>query len=427
VRLTRSRRLAVAATAVLVLVAAGIAALATREREPARPPVLRSAELDAEDFLDSIGVVGHFQYADTAYGRAAEAVQRLRELGVRHLRDGMPAPGQPLAAGLQAARAAGIRATLVSPEVRRDPAIGVAHSVQIVGAEGIVAFEGPNELDKDGDPDWPAALASHMPALAAAVRERAPAASLIGPSFIDPTSSRARLPRDLPGQLNGHPYPGGGPPEGALGAELRRLPAGALRRGVVFTETGYHNALAAIDGQPPASEEAAATYLPRLLLTAFGAGVRRTFVYELLDEKPDPGLGDAEQHFGLLRNDLSPKPAFTALHRLVRIVRTSPGAGRGPLRWELRPGEPADVRRLTLIRADGSRVLALWRPESIWDERARRPRELRALSVELRFSREADAVAVWRPSLLEQPVLRRRAARRLSLQLGGDLVLVSLR
>ena len=426
-RLTRSRRLAVTGAVVLVLVAVGIAALSTREHEPARPPVLRSVELQAEDFLGSIGVVGHFQYADTAYGRATEAVQQLRELGIRHLRDGMPAPGQPLAAGLQAARAAGIRVTLVSPEVRRDPAIGVADSVEIVGADGIVAFEGPNELDNGSDPDWPAALAAHMPALATAVRNRAPDASIIGPSFIDPSSSRARLPGDLPGQLNGHPYPGGGPPEGALGAELRRLPAGALDRGVVFTETGYHNALAATDGQPPASEEAAATYLPRLLLTAFGAGVRRTFIYELLDEKPDPGLGDAEQHFGLLRNDLSPKPAFTALRRLVGIVRASPGAGRGPLRWELRPGRPEDVRRLTLVRHDGSRVLALWRPKSIWDERARRPRTLRALSVELRFGRDVREVAVWRPSRLEQPVLRRRAARRLSVELGGDLVLVSLR
>jgi hypothetical protein len=238
VRLTRSRRLAVAGALTLVLVAAAVAVVATHEPEPSRPPVLRSVELPAEDFVDSIGVVGHFQYADTAYGRVTEVVQRLRELGVRHLRDGMPAPGQPLAAGLQAARAAGIRATLVSPEVRRDPAIGVADSVQIVGADGIVAFEGPNELDDGDDPDWAAALATHMPALAAAVRSRAPAAAVIGPSFVDPSSSRALLPRDLPGQLNSHPYPGGGPPEGALGAELRRLPAGALRQGIVFTETG---------------------------------------------------------------------------------------------------------------------------------------------------------------------------------------------
>ena len=86
-------------------------------------------------------------------------------------------------------------------------------------------------------------------------------------------------------------------------------------RGAVFTEAGYHNALSSTTGQPPASEEAAAVYMPRLLATAFGAGVERTFIYELVDEKPDPGLIDAEQHFGLLRNDLSPKPAFTASRR----------------------------------------------------------------------------------------------------------------
>ena len=44
----------------------------------------------------------------------------------------------------------------------------------------------------------------------------------------------------------------------------------------------------------------------------FRAGIPRTYAYELIDEKPDAALTDPEQHFGLLRNDFSEKPAFTA-------------------------------------------------------------------------------------------------------------------
>ena len=151
---------------------------------------------------------------------------------------------------------------------------------------------------------------------------------VIGPSFVD-SANRRRLPADLPGLFNAHPYPGGGPPETVLGDAAREYSSEPRRSGMVFTETGYHNALRDTTDQPPASEEAAAVYFPRLLVTAFGVGARRTFIYELLDEKPDPGLGDLQQHFGLLRNDLSPKPAFTAIKTLIAAVNASPGEANG--------------------------------------------------------------------------------------------------
>jgi hypothetical protein len=54
-------------------------------------------------------------------------------------------------------------------------------------------------------------------------------------------------------------------------------------------------------------------YLLRTFLEHFKGGIARTYAYELLDEKPDRGLRDPEQHFGPLRQDFTPKPAFTAL------------------------------------------------------------------------------------------------------------------
>lgn len=403
--------------------AALIAVLLQRDPEP---PQLRAGELSAQAFVDSIGVVTHLGYTDTAYARASDVIARLRELGVRNIREAAPPLTGPLAVGLRAADAAGIRATVASGDPSSEPARWLADSVAVLG-DGLAAVEAPNELDNRDDPAWPAKLRRYMPALAAAARSEAPGVAVIGPSFIDP-ASRAQLPADLPGLFNAHPYSGGEPPEPTVDLALDEWRATAPGRGAVFTETGYHNALAATIGQPPASEAAAAAYLPRLLATAFGAGVRRTFIYELLDEKPDPGLGDPEQHFGLLRSDFSPKPAFTAMRTLLAAVRASPGGStRGAVPWQLHVNGDESVERLRLRRRDGSRLIALWRPVSVWDRDARLPLEPPPLEVELSFGVSARDVVVWRPSVSARPILRRDTAHRLRLELEGDLVLVSLR
>jgi hypothetical protein len=389
-------------------------------------PTLPSRSLSADAFVDSIGVIMHFKYTDTAYLRVPELIARLRELGIRHVREGMPDQTAALVQGLTALRAAGVHATLVG-EVDRDPDGAVAESVAVMG-DAIDAFEAPNELDNSGDPNWPAKLRSYMTALAAAARRQAPHVPVIGPSFID-AGSRNSLPRNLPGLFNGHPYPGGLPPEPALSQALLERRVAAPRRGVVFTETGYHNALQATEGQAPVPEATAAIYLPRLLLSAFGAGVRRTFLYELVDEKPDPGLAEPEQHFGLLRNDLSPKPTFTAVQTMIRAIQEPAGAAlRGGFEWHVDGPGKDEVEQLTLERRDGSHVIALWRPVSVWDIDARRAIDPGEVRVRLRLGGlRARDLTVWRPSVSPQPVLRQDGARDLALSLEGDVVLVSVR
>jgi hypothetical protein len=419
-----TRRTILALAAAAVLVAAGVVVLTLRGGSEPDPPEQRPGELSAAALVDSIGVTVHFNYLDTAYARQLEVLERLRQLGIHHLRDGQPLAGQPLAAVLPEAARAGLQTTLIT-DVTRAPAPDVEQSVRVLGRR-IDAFEGPNELDNMSDPAWVTKLSDYMRALAGAVRRHAPGVPLIGPSLVNP-SSRLELPGDLPGLFNAHPYPNGEPPEAVLGQAVRETRPAQLREGVYFTETGYHNASAATTGQPPVSEEAAAVYLPRALVTAFGAGVRRTFVYELLDEKPDPAFSDPEQLFGLLRNDLSPKPAFTAIKTLVAALRRSPGAGAGDLTWTLDVDGDDDVQHITLVRRDGSRVIALWRPVSVWDVEDRQAVDPGSVSVDLLLGRPVHDVAVWRPSLSTTPVLRRGQARRLRLDLAGDLVLVSFR
>lgn len=413
--------LALGALLAVVLIAVGGVLLLSRDPDP---PELRTSGLTVEGMLDSIGVNVHFSYVDTAYARRDEALALARELGIRHLRDAVPSVAVPLESALPQAARAGFELTLIT-DVNRDPDADVSKAVDLLDGN-VAAFEAPNELDNSGDPDWASKLSSFVPRLDTAVRSHAPGVPLIGPSLLDP-SSRAEFSAALPGAFNGHPYAAGGPPEPALAVAVEEGRAGTPKEPIYFTETGYHNALAATAGQPPVSEQAAAVYLPRALVDAYGAGVRRTFIYELLDEKPDPGGIDPEQHFGLLRADLTPKPAFTAIKNMTAALRASPGAGEGPLDWKLDADPSAGVQQLTLTRRDGSRVLALWRAVSVWDAEARRPLDPGTERVEVVFERAARDLTVWRPSVSSAPVLKRDSAKRLRLDLAGDLVLVSLR
>jgi len=426
---SRRPRLMLAALVALLVVLAVSLAIETGHESGGPPlgaPDLRTRTLPAGAFVNSIGVSVHFPYTDTAYARQAEIIARLRELGIGHIRDGMPLGRAPLLQGLPALRAAGIRATLVG-EIGRDPSADVAESVGVMGG-AIDAFEAPNELDNSGAPDWAAQLGAYMPALASAVRRQAPGVPVIGPSLID-SGNRTKLPRTLPGMFNGHPYSGGVEPEPALMQALLERRITAPRRPAVFTETGYHNAMNATTGQAPVSEGAAAIYIPRLLMTAFGAGVKRTFIYEFVDEKPDTGLIDPEQHFGLLRYDLSPKPAFTAVQTMIRAVEHSSGpASSSNVGWRLADNGGQEVKQVTLERRDGSHVIALWRPVSVWDIEKRHPVDPGRVRIRLRFGGlGARDVTVWRPSVSTRPVLRRAQARELGLTLGADLVLVSVR
>ena len=179
----------------------------------------------------------------------------------------------------------------------------------------------------------------------------------------------------------------------------------------------------AVDNQAPVSERAAAIYLLRTFLEQFRAGIRRTFAYELIDEKPDPRQLDPEQHFGLLRNDFSRKPAFNALRNLLAVVG---GDRRGgtlvPLRMQVSCG-PRAVRRLVLQKADGSYGVALWRLSSVWDIDRRKPLHVSPRRVSVRLP-DAGRVTLADPvhRVGERWVSLR--GRRIQLRLGASPLLL---
>src|SRR5918998_1731657 len=67
----------------------------------------------ADDFVSSIGVNTHVIYDDTAYGNFNLVRDRLRELGVRHIRDGLCGSCAWQHDRLNALAADGIKADLI--------------------------------------------------------------------------------------------------------------------------------------------------------------------------------------------------------------------------------------------------------------------------------------------------------------------------
>jgi hypothetical protein len=365
----------------------------------------------------------HVTYYDTAYGRFDEWVPRLQELGVRHVRDGVPLNDQLAVDRLRRLGEAGLKITLGAP-FNGDAAVAPAAAAGPLRGM-VAAIEGPNEPEIFGGPDWEARLGGYVEALRGVMRTSGTRLALLGPSFVPPADGlRFRHLADTWDVANVHPYPGAHAPDGPLREGFDAGRVASPGKPVQATETGYHNALHhQVPGQqPPVSEAVAATYMPRLLAAAFATGYQRTFIYELLDEKPDPELDDPEQHFGLLRHDLTPKPAFAAVRNLLRLVRESPGAGqRRVVRVD------GEARRLLLERDDGSRVLLLWREATVWDRDARRAQAADRTQVALEFPDGARDVSVLRPSAQAEPQRRLEEADRLELDVGADITAVSWR
>ncbi len=382
----------------------------------------------ADSFVDSVGVNVHMSYNDTPYGDQARVADRLAELGVRHVRDGV-VPGRPDQwAALEALGRRGIRSTLIAGRPDIDlPRLTATLRDQLSGS--VEAVEGTNEYDASGDPNWPSDLRAFQSRLYAAVKGDPALRHLpvVGPSFIY-ADSRARL-GDVSASLdygNMHSYPGGWAPESNVASELALAASNSAAKPVQATETGYHNATASSSGHLPASEDAAGTYVPRLFLEYFRQGVARTFSYELIDEFHDPEATNSEARFGLLHRDFSPKPSFESLRRLNALL-ADPGPSFDPGRLDYRlEGQTAGTRSLLLRKRDGRFYLVIWQNATVWDAGARVPMPVRERAVTVNFADPIGMARTFRPVLSADVQGTTERVRRLPVDVTADPKVIEL-
>lgn len=370
-----TKSITVVICAIIAVSTAGFTLLA--RSHPAAADASSNA-VSAYSLINSVGVNVHMSYNDTTYADADTVTKLVTALGIRHVRDGLQPNRPDQIAALSKLGKAGVSLDMVIGGAGSSASQAIDSSRQSeldALAPYLDSVEDPNEYDCSGDANWLPHLRSNDRALASAVASDPALRSvpILGPSFCQTGSVVAYgAQSDSATVTNNHDYSGGAAPEMALEG---RIPGNIAIEGpgmpTEITETGFHNATNATNGQPPVSEQTAADYDVRLLLDSRRIGVDRTYLYELLDEKPNPDLSDPEEHFGLVRNDGTVKPAYQAVANLLddisdgdpNAVSALSASTSFPVRVQ---GGGSLLRSLTIADPDGSgETIALWLNEPL--------------------------------------------------------------
>lgn len=383
-------------------------------------------------FVDSVGVNTHLGWLDTAYADFSTVRARLREAGIKHIRDGACAACGWHNERLRALRAEGVKANLVVGDPRNKNGTIEANLASIRDDIGGVAesLEGPNEWDMAGDSNWAANLRDYQARLYRAAKADPTLARLpvYGPTLVQ-RDSRDKL-GDISTSVdrgNIHPYDGGGLPGENIPGELDLASKNSAAKPMVASEAGYHSALKTNSGFLPTSERAIASYVPRLYLEYYRRGIERTFLYQLADDLPEAENKNPEAHFGLLRSDLSPKPSFLALRNLMRAIGANEGAATqtGSLRFGIEGGDP-DLRTLLFRTADGSMSLVLWRNVSVWDRMQRLDLSPVSRVSDVVLGQKVSLAQRFDPVQSDQARERWANPRRIPVEVGSDPVVLRL-
>jgi hypothetical protein len=330
----------------------------------------------ADNFVDTIGVNVHLNYRDKVYFKRFDNLikPKLLKLGVRYIRDGVQNdPGinrnHFFYQRLRDLANSGIKFNLITAPTTD---YSLLDQVYAWTNRSIVAFEGLNEPDLNAGNSQSVAVVRvtqkklYKTVKGIPARSRIP---VIAPSF-------AQSPKEV-GDLspwadfgNLHNYFSGRNPEmddwGSIRWNLENVAEPVTgTKPVISTETGWNNALKGPNTPQGVPEDVVGKYMPRMFLTQFNRGIARTYLYEFIDEGIDPK--EPEANFGLLRNDGSPKPAYTALQNLINVLKDpGPSFKPGSLKYSLR-GDTKNFQHTLLQKRNGDFYLAFWAGELGWD------------------------------------------------------------
>ncbi len=379
----------------------------------------------SQAFADSIGVCTHLGHLDTSYGNYNVIKARLLESRIRWIRDGAAPGNTTLVDRILDLGRAGIKTNLLLDARTMPPSIALDLARRLKPALG--SIEGQNEPNLLTPELFPVGIRRHQNAVYEALKADPQTRDIpiLTPALAFPTEIAAAL-GNVPADFGAmHLSPNGQLPDSGLEETIRATRLLAPTQPLQITETGYTTAVNIQSGQPGVSERAQAKYLPRQLFEAWNRGVVRTFFYEFADERAEPGLHDAKQHFGIIRADGTPKPAFYALRNLMSLFSDKGQIAQpNPLRFSL-SGETSNLRSSLLQRSDGRRYLILWINARSFDLDTRRDTQVFSQKVSLRLDRK-QRVNIYRPTFSTQVVGKTRATNTLSLDLDDELTVVEL-
>ncbi len=385
----------------------------------AAPSSAGTEALSTEKFIDTIGINIHINYTDGAYADVGKVGEDLQWLGVRHVRDNTPGTSAPVSSYAYLGKRGFRYAFIVSDDIQRS--IEQFKAVEAAAPGSIAAIEGFNEIN-----NWPVTY----------MGLKGDAAGFAGQkdlySLVHRTPALANVPvYDLTGYdpkrvttragsadyANNHAYPQNGqqPNYDKWGSVWIDWAFGELRKfklPMVMTEFGYYTIPQSGWQVIGVDEATQAKGTLNGLLDAVNTGISRTYIYELLDEKPDPKHLDSGMHYGLFRNDHSPKPAATALRNFISILRTSSAtpvnaSAQGRMAFTLADW-PVSGHHLLMQKKDGRFVLALWNEVPFWDRATGKPVNSDPIRTLVDFGKTASVVSVYDPLTGTAPTLTQR-------------------
>lgn len=380
---------------------------------PSDPSVSTVTPSSAYAFVNSIGINTHLNYFDRLYGNFPLVQRDLTTLGVLHVRDGAHLQGSDYNAMLYgrwvALGKSGIRFdALFDPRSNLGAMTSaLLNQVNTLAGNTIEFFEGPNELDISNESNWAEVDRSYQLALFDSDKASTAVSSIpvIGPSLA--VASNSSQVGDIANEMNYgnlHPYPAGAMPSIVFPKQIDLEEIMCSNKPIIFTETGYHNAINERNDQPGISETAAAKYIPRLFLEDYLHGIPRTYLYELLDEAPDPGLTNPQMHWGLIRADGTEKPAFLALKNLIAELADSQApASLSPLSMVLQTNE-TQIHHLLLQKSNGMYDLVLWQEIPSYDIPTHADINNPPASAVLTLGQQARSITAYQPVTQEAPI-----------------------
>lgn len=326
----------------------------------------------ADDFVDSIGVNTHLQYNESVYYKNYENLikPKLLGLGVRHIRDACTRNMNGFMDRLKELRElGGIRTTMVC-DPRDATTQETVSLIKELGTDVVEAVQATNEYNLSGGGNWANDLRNYQKQLWQAIKGDGATSSVkvYGPSLVEAgaynTLGDMSAYQDY-GTMNNY-MSGRNPGNGGWGSDgygsldwnVRSVKKASVSDPIITTESGYHSVTSTSNGHKGVPEDIAAIYTPRLLLEQFNYGIPRTYIYELINTYYNPG--SLYMNFGLLRNDGSEKPAYTALKNLINLLKDSGTSFTpGSLDYVL-SGDTENIHHTLLQKQDGKFYLILW-------------------------------------------------------------------
>jgi len=401
----------------------------------------------AYDFVNSIGVNTHFGFYETNYWDKWDEITfpRLKELGVKHIRDGY---GYRVPVGqdrfIQAGQT-GIKLLLSAATDTPDqlkPKID-ALLPYLSGVEAVNEVD--LSIDSNQNPEvWVPYAKTKQQELYNLIKNT-PAYSNL--PVISLSLGNIRDNADLLGNIsewvdygNIHAYAAGRHPALHWGYDLtadqifKRARVLFGDKIIMATEAGYHNYEQLGLSHPGVPEDVSAIYLPQLFFEYFNKGIDRTYIYEFLDQNKRSDWADApemEWHFGLIRTDGSAKPAFYALKNLISLLSDDNETFiPSSLKFEVNADETNvnnNLRNTLLQKSDGSWWIALYRAEDVYNPTFLARKTLQSAIVHLKLGVVAKTIEIYMPNKSTDKQLSYVDKNSIDINLGEELVLVQVK